>query len=373
MIGEGMRLLVLTVAIVLIAGSSGAQQTDGGGQPKALPQVKTLPGGAPEGGRWTPPRIDNSHTSSMPDSEFMANDKAEGYVLVRFTIAADGHVKNPVVESVIGPESYARRATESALSWTYIPATLDGKPVETDYKVAVVYSYHDVRGARPKVYSLYNSARSLTAEGKYAEAVAKLDQILSMDRLTFYERTMAAFAKSLNNVGLKNYDAARMDIRAAMVPGYEYLDVRVRPEALVWRIRLEAMGGHYADALAWYETLKSLLTKKHAEETMPQDMPVLVGKIQALLANPKPIFVAARIPQVQGFLPSWTHKLVRPTFSFLNLKGNVSVLYLYCSNHHIRSPIAEKAEWHVPKTWEGCDLTVFGDPDASFVLAEMAD
>ncbi len=316
----------------------------------------------------TGPTPDGTHGGYFPGPELHAFDqyRSEAFVLIRYTITAEGTVKDPVVERLIGPQDFAKGSLEAVEGWRYHPATVDGKPVATyNWHTEMTYMFDPVqRGARDKVYDAYQKARDLLEQGKVDDAKVVLLPILSLDRLNFYERSMVSYLLAVIDIRQKDYITARELIEDATLQGGRFLSRQAQVAAMRLRIEIDGLTGQFGDALEWLEKLK-------ARTDLAADDPEikLIDKINARLADPQPIAVMGRIP-VAGYLDIWTHTLLRRNFAFPQVEGKIERFELRCDQQEIESAISDKAEWHVPKSWSNCQLEVFGAPGASFRLFE---
>jgi protein TonB len=67
----------------------------------------------------------------QPDYPIQARQKRiEGWVDVRFTVAADGSVRDPVVVKAEPASIFDRAAVQAVRGWKYNPKVQDGRPVE---------------------------------------------------------------------------------------------------------------------------------------------------------------------------------------------------------------------------------------------------
>lgn len=94
-----------------------------------------------------PVRVDaRRHPSSELQPPYPASEEragAEGKVVIRVTIGADGRVK--AAQKVAAPNDVFYRATErhALRAWKFRAATLDGKPVESVKTLTVVFRLND--------------------------------------------------------------------------------------------------------------------------------------------------------------------------------------------------------------------------------------
>lgn len=317
----------------------------------------------------TDPKPIGKHSVSYPVIELRDyGQSSEAYVLVRFTVAADGSVKEPVLEKLLGAPVFAKRALEDLADWRYEPATAGGVPVDrVNWFAEIRYTAGPHEGASSEAIHVLNEARDLVGEKKFAEAKAAVEELLAKPRLRFYERAMASYLLAVSNMALKDYMTARENIEDATFFDGEFLDKSAREPAARMRIVLDAMTGHFADALDWFEKLKKLATVK------PDDVDAqLVEKVRKRLDDSSPILIGGRIP-VSGYLPIWREALLRRNFAFPETDGKVERFELRCDQQEIASAISVKAEWHVPKGFSNCHLDVFGAPGATFQLVETND
>jgi hypothetical protein len=321
-------------------------------------------------GKWTDPKL-IEHPSSFPAGEARQQPafNAEALVTIRFTVTADGHVKDPVVERLVGPEDFAEHSLISMKDWSFQPATLNGVPVaRPNWKINLMYMFYPPDlGARDRVYVALRKARTLMEDQKFADSEAVLLPVLELDRLNFYERAMTSYFLALNELALKNYATAREYIEDATISRGTYLSKGSQEFAIRMQIRLDAATGQYGDALTWFPILSQITTVTADDRDAK-----LIADIRAQLASSGPIGVSGRIPKAGSSQP-WRHDLLRRNFEFAKLDGKVDRFELRCDQQQIESAFSEKAEWHVPKTWSNCVLEVFGEPGATFQVAETND
>jgi TonB family protein len=71
-----------------------------------------------------------------------------GEVTMGFTVGEDGLVHEPYVEAYDSPE-FAAAATNAVLSWRYRPAEAQGKPIETQLRIQIVFAATEVPSSQP--------------------------------------------------------------------------------------------------------------------------------------------------------------------------------------------------------------------------------
>jgi hypothetical protein len=289
----------------------------------------------------------------------------EGFVDIRYTIGVDGHVRDALVSRLIGPQVLADTALASVKQRTFHPALADGKPVEQVSIVRFDFRVPNYTpGARPSVAAHYDKAVALMREGKLDDAFAMLIEARASPRMNYYERTMLAYATALIYMQRKDFLSADIFIRLATIHGGVNLDSALRANAIKLRIENDIYLGQMADALQWFDRLKSVKGFS-SDDSIVKFLIDAQNRVEALDA----FRVKARIPKPEDG-EGWSHILYRRDFAFQNIVGTLDHFQLHCSQATIESNTSEKAEWHVPPDWSNCDITVFGAPDTTFDLIE---
>jgi TonB family protein len=287
----------------------------------------------------------------------------EAQVDVRYTIGADGGVKEAAIENLIGPQEFADSALSAVRSYKFRPATESGQPVEENRRVRFEFYVQDSEKAgRPEVGNAYNVAIREDRDNKPDVAIAALKAIIGEQRLNFYERTTVSYALAEIYVEQKNYPAALDAIRAATLLDGGFLAPATRQDAIRLHIRVAAAAGELSEAFLWLDTLK-------ARNPVDDDDPdaKLIAKLHATLNSNAPLSsVAAIAPDGTP----WHHTMLRRSFEFSNITGTLKGFALRCERHGIESAISDKADWTVPASWSGCEIYVSGDPGAKFQFLE---
>ncbi len=291
----------------------------------------------------------------------------EALVFVDFTVAADGSIKDAVVEWLLGPQAFADSALAAVNAQEFKPATEGGKPVEENHRVLISFTSEGVQHrARSQVIDGFAKAMQLVHDGKSDEGLAALKALEAQPLLNFYERCMIAYNEALLYVQAKDYPHAREAIRVATMFDGDYLDQNIWEDAVRERIKLEAVTGEFSESFAWREVLSNRWGHKPLAEVAE-----LTDKLHAMIAAPDPLYMAARIPD-SGTATMWQHALLRRSFEFHDIAGGALDRFeLRCERHSIVSAVSDKADWNVPASWTGCYINVFGKPGTTFRFFEL--
>lgn len=297
------------------------------------------------------------------------NTWSEGWVLLNFTAAADGSVRDLIVTDALGPPEFVYRTKSTFAGWTFDPATRNGKPVD-QYGLEYVFEYRlaDV-GPREAVHAAfvrrYNEARALILEKKFAEGIAKLGSSLSL-RVNNYEVAMASFLLALAHAQLGDRHQALVHIRRATIAEGEFLEKNLQTDAFALKIQLETEDGNFKEAICAHQTLLKVNPSGDAAAAK------LVDKIKAGLDNPAPLAVPAELSAnaASDIPPNWWHPLLRSRFHFDQIQGEAKSFRLVCVATVLEAAVDPEMEWTVPEAAGDCSLRVQGTAGTTFRLIE---
>ncbi|GAA0585504.1 energy transducer TonB [Rhizomicrobium electricum] len=342
-----------------------------------LPVVETLLSCGKDCKSATDPKPDNEHTTKYPGvvlTGFVMDDRMrngpmpDALVLLRATVTKDGILKDPKVVRLIGASKFAEAALESVKDWRYQPATRGGVPVDRpNWEIKVPFVSHISDAISNSDIALFGQASALSAEGKHTDAIAKLLPVLSKLDLTFYERETVSLQLAIDYAQQGDLLSAREYLDDIALIGDRYLAKEQRPN--FWRMLalINAKTGQLVEAKQAFSVLNAI-------QPVAADDPLakLAQAADQKMHNDKLLTATGRIAKASG-LPSWSHYLMRHNFTFVKVSGKLDRLSIWCGERLLESAFSDKAEWHIPKDWSLCRLDVYGDPGATFTLAEMDD
>lgn len=314
------------------------------------------------------PEAIGPHTSHYPGIS-PENYPTEGLVAVRFTVTKEGLVKDPLVIRLIGPKSFADAVLEDCPNWRYKPATRNGVAVDRPNWMALLFFRFPTPavGARSEIFRAFKRAQDESGAGHYTDAIAILLAALETPHLNFYERQALSLELAIDYMRTGDFLSAREYSNDSTFVHAYFLSKNLRPIAFRVAIEANAAIGQYAEVLDAFEELNKL-------SSVAEDDPIrkVVADATASLQNPKPLAVTARIPKL-GFLPLWRHKLMRRDIAIPVSEGKLDRVMIDCDQQTLESAFSSKAEWHIPKGWTNCSLSVTGDPGATFTLLEAVE
>ena len=285
-------------------------------------------------------------------------------VLLTYIIGEDGNVRDISPIYVLGPPAFADRTIETVKSWTYEPATLNGKPVPQVTLFRFTYDATSlVAGANLDIADALKSLATSPTGQKLDEDISKLREGFRDPMIGRYQRAILALPLAQHAIKQGDFLEAR---RLAMLGTAVKSGASQGMVRSLWLIRIAAdlFLGEIGDALfsrAQIGDVKDIAPALTILENLDQTR----AKLDAM-----PQFaVQAKIPEGPESTVYW-HILYRRTFGFRVMSGNLEKFVLGCRGGMVESKITETAQWQVPKSWSDCAMHVYGTPGTRLNLIE---
>ncbi len=287
----------------------------------------------------------------------------EAVVDLDFMIGTDGHVGSMMVKRLIGPPRFLATAQDTVKTWIYAPATENGQPVESDHSLRIVFSYLGGKGATDDVLETYHAAFQQIKSGRLDEADKQLQAKLADPELNLYERAHLLDLRAVIALQHKDYLTARhiLDMERVMEPSP---DKKTKGAFYTKYLQVNAAIGDVGDVVS------TLHTMRDEKLDVPEQLVKLADDMKAQ-ADKAPAF------KMSGDIPDPTDgnvfeaALYAKAFSIQNINGLLSKLFISCKNHAVESAVTEKAEWHVPKSWEQCKIFLEGAAGTTFQVVQI--
>ena len=157
---------------------------------------------------------------------------------------------------------------------------------------------------------------------------------------------------------------AREYIDEVALIGDRYLAETQRPTLWQMATIVYAKTGQLVQAKAAFARLNAL-----RPVTANDPLNAVMQTTEASLRDGKVLSQMGRVSAIGG-LPSWHSGLARHNISVVNVAGKLDRITIDCGEHLIESPFSDKAEWHIPPSWNKCRLSVYGTPGTTFTLGK---
>ncbi len=284
----------------------------------------------------------------------------EGWVVLRYSVRADGTTDNIVVIDRQPPLIPYQRAVAAVEGWTFEPATVDGVPVDWHNNEALVAYRSEEARLSPLFFRAYDATQALIAEGNYAWARRNNQRTLM--RATRLDVIGPVLIQGvIIHLRLGDLHGAHALLARATDPRIGVLPVAELVAALRYRNFLELQLGDRISAL---ETL----ARRTALAPVPHDDPVLMraAYLEQALIEGATIGVRARILD-----DVWRHTLSRQIFAITDVEGQIDGLRAECDRRLTELEYVPGSEWTLPEGWGNCAVAVEGRPDTEFRLYEF--
>jgi protein TonB len=328
---------------------------------------------------YIPPKPLTRTNPAYPTAALMAG--REGWATLSFVVSRDGEVTEAMIEESSGDEQLEQAALDAVMKWRYEPARLNGEPVEqamTEVDLVFMLDGPDSNGARTSFRRRFREIVELLQAGDAATAAAGIDELESEGRFNLYEDAWFWYLKAYQLEVTKSPDVdARIRALERAVRTQVYLDattqVYLEPPFHVTASRqlyvLHAKAGNFREAIETFEALRDEKLVKSAdnyEATLAAMRPSYDQMLQAVHGR-NLLVRQAKI----GEHDYWVGKLLRRSFTLLDVVGRIDVVDIRCNLGTGRYAFTNPEQvWIVPENWRDCGVYIKGEPGATFAFQE---
>ncbi|MBQ4876619.1 energy transducer TonB [Pseudoalteromonas luteoviolacea] len=290
----------------------------------------------------------------------------EGWVQLSYVVNEQGEVESAVIEKSSGEASFERSALKAVKQWQFKPALQNNKPIK-QCKNQVQLMYHlpePYRGVSRSFLTRYKKIVKRIDKNEL-ESVPELFQEIEERKLKNFTEDSYYWVAKARYFAKK--DERENELRAIVriiqldqgyIPDDMYIAYLTR--AIV--LNMEQSKLKYA--LSTFDRL----SKISGAEASVEMLAPYIDKVHALIEDDsKTIWVNGKITK-----SLWSHQLVRNAFSISDIQGNLDTLEVRCDNQFSSYEVKTGLQWNIPKSWQGCQVYVYGEQGASFNLVETA-
>jgi TonB family protein len=304
-----------------------------------------------------------------PQSALMAG--REGWANLSFVVARDGSVVEAMIEESSGDEQIAQAALDAVMKWRYNPALLNGEPVEQAMKtVGIVFQLEDATGARRSFTKRYSEIAELLRAGDAAAAAAGIDELEQDGRFNLYDDAWFWFLKAYYLDVAKSSDVdARIRALGRAVGRQVYLEPALHVTGAQRLYALQARTGNFGAAIDTFEALRDEKAVREADnyEKALADMRPSYDQMLQAVQGRSVLVRQAKIDEHDY----WVGKLLRRSFTLVDVVGRVDVVDIRCSQGTGRYAFTNAEQvWNVPESWVGCSVYIKGQPGTTFTFQE---
>lgn len=290
----------------------------------------------------------------------------EGWVQLSFTVRADGSTGDIVVIDSVGSPDFQKRALEAAAKFEYKPATENGVAVETS--VLYLFRFSNEFRRHKEITDAYGKAAALIQESHFEDAISVLNTSILSPKINLFEEAMLEHLLAYSYRRLGRINEAVSHARHATIYRAGYLSDQVKVEALLQLIEYELAAGNLIEARQALALLRANGTNPNSDDPLM----MALAKAETMASGPSPIAASVTLvaPMPNSTLGQWSHRLIRRTFTFTDVKGAIDRARLSCEGRAVDIDILRDLQWTVQKGWGDCFLFASGTPGSTFRLIE---
>ena len=287
----------------------------------------------------------------------------EGWVVLRYTILADGTTADVHAIDRMPPQLDVKEAVAAAGTWTFAPATDGGAPIEWhNNEIALMFDVDSVPlEPSPPFVNAYREVDALIGSEDFKKALKSNESMLSTVTSRIGEIGVAEVQNASINLSLGDLHAAYDAIKHATDPRVPVLsdeDLRV---ALQYRNVIELQLGDMVAALDTFERRKALGPVADSDP-----MASRAAAIAEALQGEAAIAIKAKVLE-----DSWRHVPSRRTFAISDVDGDIKGIRVECNRRSADLEFTAETEWTLPASWGDCTLMVQGRRDTEFTFYEF--
>ena len=291
-----------------------------------------------------------------------AGVELEGWVVVRYSVLADGRTDSVEAIDRQPPQLPYREVVAAVEDWVFEPARADGEAIEWHNNEALVLLRSAESPNVPTSLFLqgYREAQAQMDEGNFGRALRSSEDTLeAATRLV--EIGLAYMQQSMIHLQLGDRHAAYAAIRHATDPRAPTLQGQDLNVALQYRNVLEMQ---LNDLFGVLETLE----RRNALAPVPSDDPVAASaaSVEQALSQGSTIAQKAKILD-----RAWRHALGRRAFAIGAVNGDIDAIEVSCDRRSAELQYTADSEWTLPESWGDCVVAVIGRDDTEFEFYEF--
>lgn len=291
------------------------------------------------------------------------SDGTEGWVVLDFMVDPKGKPFEVAVARSTGNRDFEKAAVDSIERSIFVPGTLDGKPIESEYEFRYeFYNPWEVgRGAQPGFIRSYKALQAAVDTGDRAaaeEAIKKL-KITNLAEDAYFGVATYIYARKWGD------DSAQLAglRRAIALENYpHFLPKEMFMSVMLNCLRLELKLHYYAEALAAAKTLQ----KNGLDKATAAKVSLIIGQLQKLRSDDTAYEVAGSLPD-----GSWHLYLFKKHFQAMVSAGSISQVKLRCPTRYVAFEFDPKLQYTVSSKHGYCSMELDGAPGTEFKLVQF--
>ena len=289
----------------------------------------------------------------------------EGWVELSFMVDPQGIPYDVAIIESSGDQKFETATLEAAEGWRYEPARIAGNAIDAGVTLTITFQLQGdgPAGAAPAFTRSYQSLMKAIQNDDRKQADKHLERLRTLDRNLYEE---AFFQLVLFNYYTRWGDDQQRYaslVRATFMDhDRAFLPEETMTGTLTSRFGLELKLNRFGSAL---KTGGELLERGLDNQTR-QMVERTLGQINALADSDQPIAIDGVVNANNLFF----HTLLRRSFQFEGVKGDIAELRLHCDKDYVGF-VYDDLSYSVAESLGNCRLRVIGTPGTTFKLIEI--
>ena len=286
----------------------------------------------------------------------------EGWVQLSFMVDPSGKPHEIAVICSTGDRVFENAAREAIERSTFLPAQLNGKPIESARRMKVSFFNKGVlnEGAGSTFVHAYKTLMAAIGAGDRpgADAAFKALKITNLYEdayfgLASYQYAMKWGDEHQQLQGLYRAIAAELNAR--------YLPADTFRSALLESLKLQLKARQYAEALATWQYLE----KAGIDDRTAAQIRSIVEQLEKIRTD-------STAYAVSGLLPDgpWYLRLFKRNFQVVVKEGSISEVKLRCDKGYVTFPLDPAMQYHVANKYADCEMELDGAPGTRFDVVQ---
>ena len=290
----------------------------------------------------------------------------EGWVYVSMMVDPTGKPYDETVQNSSGDSSFEKAALRAVRGWRFKPAELGATKIDAAVRHAITFELSGPggKGAAPSYVRRYRRLMK-AIESDEQEKAEELLADLEPRSLTLYEQAYFQVARYQYEKKWGSPEGQYIALGRATFLDRDrgFLPDETLTSFLAIRMNLELQMSRFSSA----RKTAAKLPKREISDALRSELEKMRSEIDQYEASPGTIVVSGRIDNSNYF----SHSLLRPTFSFRNVKGDIAELRLHCDKGYVGFIYKPEISYTVEPGYRDCGLTAIGTPGSTFELIEL--
>ena len=345
--GRHTKLLVLLYAAIVPAGAIAAEENS-----EARAEVVET---------FTPPKPAELKGPRYPRIKQRMGE--EGWVHLNFMISPEGKPYDIAVISSTD-QHFERAAVQAAEEFKFEPAMLNGEAIDAGQNFRITFALSGPSGAARSFVKQYRSFSHHLSEQNELEIEATFAELNEASR-NLYEEVYYQLAL----YQYLTYKKAPIPDRlhalnwaSSFNHNDDYLREDTVTRLMTTRLSLELQVNKLATA---YKTASELLQREIDEENRTTAESV-IQQIDSIRNSDQ----SFRVGETIGAGNQGSHRLLKSSFSFDDVEGDIAELRLHCDKGRVGFIYKPDTVFSINPTWRDCTLILIGTPGTKFTLLE---